>query len=478
MRRLIIGSLCAALTALGACGRAAAPARRPEAARAAAPTIPVAPVSAEWLDSVAGHYAAEEHLVGLSVAVAQDGKVTFAQGYGYSSLADKAPVTTQTMFAVGSVTKEFTCTAALMLQDSGKLSMQDPVAKWFPNLTRAADITLIDLGNHVSGYRDYYPLDFVDREMQRPTTPDSVIQEYATRPLDFEPGTRWSYSNTNFDILGRVVEKVSGEAFGDFLARHVFGRVNMPYSRYAPSPGNWMATGYTSFALGAPERAEPEAAGWDGMAGAIWSTPGDLAAWDLALMEGKLLSPRSYQMLTGARRLSDGRSTGYGCGLSVNDRGNAIVLSHGGAVSGFSALNAFVPATRSAVALLTNQDFGDLGPLANVIVRKLIPQMSVPAITGPPPLAAAQAFLAGFQRGQVDRATLGDDFSAYLPPERLAAARRSMAGRITDLAVGGTSERGGMEVADLSFKVGGRPATALMYRTPDGKIQEFLVYRP
>jgi len=162
----------------------------------------------------------------------------------------------------------------------------------------------------------------------------------------------------------------------------------------------------------------------------------------------------------------------------VNDRGNAIVLSHGGAVSGFSALNAFVPATKSAVTLLTNQDFGDLGPLASAILRKLIPQMSVPAIHGPPPLAAAQAFLAAFQRGQVDRATLGDDFSAYLTPDRLAAARRSMAGRITDLAVGGTSERGGMEVAQLSFKVGGRPATALMYRSPDGKIQEFLVYRP
>jgi len=478
MRRFLIGSLCAVLTTLGACGRTAAPARRSAAPRVTAPTIPAEFVSVAWLDSVARHYVADEHLVGLSVAVAQNGRVIFTQGYGFSSLASKAPITTETMFAVGSVTKEFTCAAALMLQDSGKLSMRDPVAKYFPDLTRAADITLIDLGNHVSGYRDYYPLDFVDREMERPTTPDSVIEEYATRPLDFEPGTRWSYSNTNFDILGRVIEKVSGDSFSVFLAKHIFGPVGMPFTRYAPLPGTWMATGYTSFALGAPEPAQPEAAGWAGMAGAIWSTPSDLAAWDLALMDGKLLSPRAYRMLTSARRLADGRSTGYACGLSVNDRGNAIVLSHGGAVSGFSALNAFVPATKSAVTLLTNQDFGDLGPLASAILRKLIPQMSVPAIHGPPPLAAAQAFLAAFQRGQVDRATLGDDFSAYLTPDRLAAARRSMAGRITDLAVGGTSERGGMEVAQLSFKVGGRPATALMYRSPDGKIQEFLVYRP
>ena len=475
MRRFLV--LLAAGAGLAACGRAPETARTP--ARAAAPTIPVPPVNAAWLDSVAGGYAASAHLVALSVAVAQNGKVVFAKAYGFASLADKTPATPQTAFAIGSVTKEFTCTAALMLADSGKLAMQDAVAKWYPELTRAADVTLLDLGNHVSGYRDYYPLDFVDREMERPTTADDVIKEYATRPLDFEPGTRWSYSNTNFDILGRVVEKVSGEPFGAFLTRRVFGPVGMLHTRYDPAPGGaGMATGYSAFALGAPEPIAPEAAGWDGMAGAIWSTPSDLAAWDIALASGRLLSPDAYRTLTSARRLADGRSTGYGCGLSVNDRGNAIVLSHGGAVSGFSALNAFLPGTRSAVVLLTNADFGSLGPLADVILRKLIPQMSVPTIQGPAALAAATAFLAKFQKGQVDRATLGDDFSAYLTADRLATARRSLAGRLTDIAVGGTSERGGMEVAGVTFKVGGRSAAALMYRTPDGKIQEFLVYRP
>ena len=474
MRRILV--LLAACGAFAACGRAPQTARTP--ARAAAPAVTAPPVSAAWLDSVAGRYAADQHLVALSVAVAQDGKVVFAKAYGLSSLADRTPATAQTSFAIGSVTKEFTCTAALMLADSGKLSMRDPVAKWYPDLTRAADITLLDLGNHVSGYRDYYPLDFVDREMGRPTTPDAVIKEYASRPLDFEPGTRWSYSNTNFDILGRVVEQVSGESFGAFLTRRVFGPVGMLHTRYDPAPGTGMATGYTSFALGPSEPVAPEAAGWDGMAGAIWSTPSDLAAWDIALASGKLLSPESYGVLTSARRLTDGRSTGYGCGLSVNDRGRAIVLSHNGAVSGFSALNAFLPATRSAVVLLTNADFGSLGPLADVILRKLIPQTAVPVIEGPPALEAATAFLATFRKGQVDRATLGDDFSAYLTADRLAAARRSLAGRLTDIAVGGTSERGGMEVASVSFKVGGRSAAALMYRTPDGKIQEFLVYRP
>ncbi len=484
MRRVHAVAAGAALAMLAACGRAPERAGGAQAAvasaatRVTAPTIPAAPVSAAWLDSVAGRYYAGQHLVALSVAVAQDGKLVFARAYGLAAVDGKVPATPQTMFAIGSVTKEFTCTAALLLADSGRLSMQDPVAKYFPNLTRAAEVTLLDLGNHVSGYRDFYPLDFIDREMEKPTTADDVITEYGTRPLDFDPGTRWSYSNTNFAILGRVVEKVGGRPFGAFLAQRIFDPLGMAHTHYDPPRGPGMATGYTSFALGPSEVAPPEGAGWDGMAGAIWSTPSDLVAWDLALAGGKVLSPHSYRMLTTARRLADGRSTGYGCGLSVNDRGNAIVLSHGGAVSGFSALNAFLPLTHSAVALTTNADFGSLGPLADVILRKLIPQMSVPAVQGASALEAAKAFLARFQRGEVDRSTLGDDFNWYLTPERLAAARRTLRGRIMDVTVGNPAERGGMEVVDVRFKVGGRPAAALMYRTPDGKIQEFLVYRP
>jgi D-alanyl-D-alanine carboxypeptidase len=109
---------------------------------------------------------------------------------------------------LGRSLKEFTAACILLLSEEGKLSIDDPVAKYFPDLTRASDVRLLDLLNMVSGYRDYYPLDFLTREMTRPTTPDAVINDYAKRPLDFEPGTRWSYSNTNYSILGRVVEKV------------------------------------------------------------------------------------------------------------------------------------------------------------------------------------------------------------------------------------------------------------------------------
>jgi CubicO group peptidase (beta-lactamase class C family) len=477
-RRLPSALLCLAAAALAACGRPGGTEQSVAETRARASGPQPPPVNVAWLDSLARGYVVQKHLVGLSVGVAQDGKIVFARGYGFASLADHSPVAPSTKFAIGSVTKQFTCAAVLLLQESGRISMSDPVAKYFPGLMQAKEVTLLDLGNHVSGYRDYYPLDFVDREMERPTTADSVIAEYATRPLDFQPGTRWSYSNTNFLILGRVVEKVSGVPFGTFLAQHILAPLNMRATVYDPAPGGpGMASGYTSSALGAPQFVAPEGAGWTGMAGALWSTPGDLLKWDLALADGKVLSPDSYWTLTTARRLADGRSTGYGCGDWVSDGEDVVVLVHGGAVSGFTALNAVIPATRSAVVLLANQDFGVLGELNQAILAKLMPQVNLPAVQGLPALQAATALLAQLQKGQVDRAALGDDYSAYLTAERLAGARRSLAGRVSDVQVAGTAERGGMERADVLFKVGGRSAAARMFRSPDGKIQEFLVYQ-
>ena len=437
-------------------------------------------INSSELDSLIRAMISDKGMVGLSVGVMQGGKVVFTKGYGVASAATAAPVTPTTMFPIGSVTKQFTCSAVLLLAEDKKLSMRDPVAKYFPKLTRAREITLLDLGQHVSGYRDYYPLDFVDREMQKDVTDDAIIEEYATRPLDFDPGTRWSYSNTNFTILGRVAERVSGETLGAFMARRIFGPLGMTHTSFDPPTSDAgrasMAVGHSSWALNAPGPATPEAKGWTGPAGAVWSTPADLLSWDLALVSGKLLSPASYAMLTTARRLKDGRSTGYGCGDGVNDRGAAIILSHGGAVSGSVAVNTVLPASRSAVVLLANSEIG-LGALNGAIVAKLLPQVDVPKIAGLSARDAATAYLAQLASGKVDRGTLGEDFSAFLTPEREQSAAQSLSklGAITNVEIVRTAERGGMEVAVVRFSVGSVKANGSMYRSPDGKIQQFLI---
>lgn len=449
-------------------------------AAGAAPTVKLPPLNPADLDSVIQRVMKEKQLVGLSIGVMQDGKPVYVKAFGFRSLAPNAPVTTTTMFPVGSVTKQFTCSSALLLQQDGKLSMRDPVAKYAPNATAANRITLLDLGQHVSGYRDYYPLDFVDREMQVAVPADTIIARYATRPLDFEPGTRWSYSNTNFTILGKAVEMASGKPLGAFMKERIFTLLGMTRTAFdPPATDTGLSTGYTSYALAAPSPARPEASGWTGAAGAIFSTPTDLLTWDLALLDGKALSPASYATLTTPRTLTDGRSTAYGCGMSVRLTGDAVVLSHGGAVAGSVAQNIIIPGTRSAIAILSNADFAATGDIIAAAMQRLTPQVDVPKVAGLPALEAAKAFLASVEKGTVDRATLGDDFNALLTPEHLATDRKSLAahGPITDVRIGAVLERGGMEVAQVLYMVGKTPATSAMYRTPDGKIQQFLINR-
>ena len=435
------------------------------------------------LDSMIRRVVAEKHIVGLSVGVMQNGKVILAKGYGVRDASSRDPVTPRTMFAIGSVTKQFTCSALMLLVEQRRLALTDPVSMYLPTLTRAKEITLLDLGGHLSGYRDYYPLDFVDREMQKPATADQIITQYATRPLDFAPRSRYSYSNTGFLILGRVIERVSGEPFGTFIDKRIFAPLKLTRTVYEPATTPTtadMAQGYTSFGLADIIRAEPEARGWTGSAGAIWSTPTDLMTWDLSLLDHTILTPASYAVLTTPQRLTDGRSSGYGCGESVNDRGLALVLSHGGATSGFVAQNTVIPATRSAVVLLSNSDLSPIGELNQALIAKVMPRSpDVPVIAGLSAVEAARKFLSDLEKGTVDRSTLGADFSAFLTAEKVAAARRALnaMGPISKLRLAGVRERGEMEVATVQFDLGSTTAVGLMYRSADGKLQEFLISR-
>ena len=440
-----------------------------------------APIATTQVDSIIRKHIADKHIIGVSVGIMQNGKIVFTRAYGTADLETGRPVTPRTMFGIGSVTKQFTCSAVLMLEEQKKLSMRDPVSKYFPRLTRAKDITLLDLGGHLSGYRDYYPLDYVNREMAEPASADTIVNRYATRPLDFDPRSRYSYSNTGYLILGRVVEKVSGQPFGLFLNTRIFTPLKLSHTAYGSVPsGADAARGYTSFGLADQIPAEPEAAGWAGAAGAIWSTPTDLLTWDLSLLNHTLISPSSYATLTTPQRLSDGRTSGYGCGEAVNDRGAALTLSHGGAVSGFVAQNTVIPSTRSALVVLSNSDFSPTGALNQELLAKLMPpNPDVPAVRGLSALDAAKKFLSELENGTVDRSTLSADFDAYLTPAKVSSAQRALKalGAISLVRIGGLQERGGMEVAIVRFNVGTTEAQGLMYRTPDGKIEEFLFSR-
>ena len=434
--------------------------------------------------------------VGATVAIVENGRVSMAKGFGRRSIDAPARVDDDTLFGIGSVTKQFTSAAALLLAERGKLSVTDTVARYFPDLTRAKDITLLDLMNHVSGYADYYPLDFVHRRMQRPIATDTLIREFAAGPLDFEPGTRWSYSNTGFVLLGRILEKASGQPLGAFLAENIFQPLGMTHTVYEPAANDRrVAPGYTSFALTPLARATREGDGWVGAAGAIYSTAGDVARWDVALMDGRVLRKPSWELMTKPRLLANGRSTNYGCGLSIGTRDGLTVFTHGGAVSGFIARNTFVPETRSAVAVVINDEDG---PLVERALAAVMPgrardlpvttgpsaaredRGAIPNVKGDEPGRAASALFGALQRGALDRRGLGEEYSAFVTRAKLDAASRALQpyGAPAKAAVRSVGERGGMEVSSVRLTFASGDLDALMYRTPDGKIQEYLLFRP
>lgn len=451
-----------------------------------ADTAPEAPktLDANAIDEYLMKQVTTNGYVGLSVAIVRDGKSILTKGYGKAAIKPEVRVETMTPFAAGSITKQFTCACIFLLAEDGKLSVRDPVSKYYPDLTSAKDITLYDLMTHAAGYPDYYPLDFVDRRMRKPIDPDQLLKEYAGGNLDFRPGTRWSYSNTGFILLGRVVERLSGKSFGEFLGERILKPLEMNDTLYEPKEDHkGLAIGHSAFALGDPEPTPREALGWIHAAGALYTTPSDLAKWDVALVGGKVLKPESYKLMTAQRELNDGRVRDYGCGIAVGRRRGELILRHAGAVSGFLAYNAVLPRTKSAVVLMSNGEHQDASAINDVLVNLLLEATSatpdVPKVRGATAKEAAMELMRQLQAGDVKREALGDDYNEFLTAERVKGAKDRLGplGSPEKVELDPAAERGGMEVVTVHFTYKTKKLKGLMYRTPDGKIQEFLIYK-
>ena len=153
-----------------------------------------------------------------SVAVVQDGKIAYVQAYGSARLDPQMAATPAMRYSIGSISKQFTAAAVLMLAQEGKLSLDDPVSKYIPGLTEGDKVTIRELLSHTSGYQDFWPQDYVPPLMLKPISAEQIMDMWARKPLDFQPGTKWQYSNTNYVIAGAIVEKVSGMPLMQFLS--------------------------------------------------------------------------------------------------------------------------------------------------------------------------------------------------------------------------------------------------------------------
>ena len=197
------------------------------------------------------------------------------------------------------------------LQEQGKLSLDDKVAKFIPNLTRANEVSIRQLLSHTSGYQDYWPQDYVMPMMLQPTTAHRILDQWARKPLDFDPGTRWQYSNTNYVIAGVIAEKASGMPLLDFLHRNIFDPLGMTSVTNTDQEklGDSDATGYMRYALGPLRMSPKEGRGWLFAAGELAMTASDLAKWDLSIINQKVLKPSSYKEFETEVRLNNGVGT-------------------------------------------------------------------------------------------------------------------------------------------------------------------------
>lgn len=414
----------------------------------------------------------------LGIAIVQGGRVALEKAYGAGRLEPYTPANTAMRFSIGSVSKQFLASAMLLLAEGGKLSLDDRVGKYLTGLTRGNDITIRQLLSHTSGYQDYYPQDYVPPFMLEPVTADGIIDRWGRKPLDFEPGTQWQYSNTGFVIAGKIVEKVTGKPLIDFLRARIFSPLAMTsvIDLATQTPGKQDAAGYLRYALGPMRLAKPEAAGWLFAAGELAMTPGDLARWDAGLMSGRVLSDRSFRQLTSGTRLLNGADTGYGLGVRVANQDGLLRVTHAGEVAGFAASNTLWPDQKAAIVVLSNQDVSKAPGQLTEELRKIILKPALETNANQL-LQEAKKMFSGLQEGKIDRSALTANCSAYFTDLALhdyAASLKPLGiPRIFEAA--GSGMRGGFSERYYRLLFARQTLRLAVRSDAQGKIEQFEV---
>lgn len=431
----------------------------------------------EKIDKVATDTLARTGVPSASVAIVKDGQVVYTKAYGDARLDPKKPATPAMRYSIGSISKQFTAAAVLLLQEQGKLSLDDKVAKFIPNLTRANEVTIRQLLSHTSGYQDYWPQDYVMPMMLQPVTAQKILDMWARKPLDFNPGTKWQYSNTNYVIAGVIVEKVARMPLLRFLQEKVFTPLGMKSVSDTDQEklGDTDPTGYMRYALGPLRPAPKEGKGWLFAAGELAMPAEDLAKWDISIMDQKLMKPASYHELGTEVLLKNGLSTHYGLGVDVNSQAGHRALSHGGEVSGFTAQNIVFPDDRAAVVVLTNQDAASASGAIASGIAPLLFATTDPAT--PAKLEQAKKIFEGLQHGTVDHSLFTDNANSYFSEQALKDFASGLAPLGTPQSFVQASQglRGGMTLRVYIIRFPQKSLRAWTYEMPDGKLEQYQI---
>lgn len=392
------------------------------------PAITTAMVS--HIDSAVNTALIRQHVAAASLAIVENGRIVYANGYGVRDIASGAKADAQTIYPIGSNTKQFTAAAILLLQERGRLNIQDFVAKYVPGAPHAKEITIEQLLGQVSGLPDYSQTPEYSKNSSKTVTPDKMLATIHNVPLAFKPGTSWQYSNTNYLLLSMVIAKASGEPYQPFVLGNLLKRLNLSTAAFDSNtrtvPGE--ARGYTAFAMGALHDAPRTNYSWFQGAGDLMMSAADLARWDIALESGTVVSPASFEKMSTPKTLPNGTTTKYGYGLGAGNTflGHAIV-GHLGGFPGFVSEDLMVPSDHVAVVLLSNSDTFNPVPIAHDIVATIYGQSlphKLPNALAESSAEALQArvWLERALAGKIDKTNAAPGFMAWIMPSSAAQA--------------------------------------------------------
>ncbi len=327
---------------------------------------------ARAVDSIAGEALRAGRGVGMTIAVVRGGDTLVLKGYGQAHRERGTPAGADVVYPIGSVTKQFTGAAVVQLADQGRLSLDDEITKHLPEFpAQGHRVTLRQLLEHTSGIPEYGSLPRFRRIDQRSATPDELAALVAGQPFGFAPGAAMAYSNSGYLLLGRVVERVTGSPWADYVRRNLLEPAGMRHSRHcgerAASP---RAAGYLWRGRVAAVVPEPGYA-WAAASGSLCSTAGDLVAWNRALHGGKLLSSAAYREMTTPGRLGDGAALRYAGGIVVDSAFGRRVVYHGGAIYGFRSELRYFPDDSLSIVVLANSASAGPQAIATAIARHI-----------------------------------------------------------------------------------------------------------
>lgn len=296
---------------------------------------------------------------GATVIVTRDGKPVFRKAYGLADVSAKTAMQPHMQLRVGSLTKQFTAVAILLLAEQGKLSLQDEVTRFLPDYpVKGQKITIEHLLQHKSGIRNYTALDGFWSMAEKDLSVAQMVDFFKNEPFDFTPGERYSYSNSGYFLLGAIIEKASGMPYADFIAKHIFEPLGMQDTAYDGHERNAKrhVQGYVPGLFSGYRAPMNYSMALPYAAGSVVSTVDDLARWDQAITEGKLLKGASWQQAFTPCTLPKNAACNYGYGWMMGKlRGHALI-SHGGDIPGFNGMALRLPDDKVFVAVLANSD--------------------------------------------------------------------------------------------------------------------------